>query len=92
MALYLVTCVYDEGVYENDFRVVEAESLLDVARHITQHPYRWADWLRRAYLWEEVRDEEWTPEELFEAINNTSVDGDSDAQMRIYEINEIERL
>ena len=39
-----------------------------------------------------VRDEEWTPEELLEAINNTSVDGDSDAQMRIYEIKEIERV
>ena len=92
MALYLITCVYDEGIYDNDFRLVEAESLLDVARHITQHPYRWADWLRKAYLWEEVRDEEWSPEELLEQIGKTHVDGDSRAQMRIHEIKNIERL
>ena len=34
MALFLVTCVFDEGVYENTFRVVKASSREAVAKYI----------------------------------------------------------
>lgn len=36
--LFLVVCVIDEGVYEDDFRVVEAPSRLAVAQHIVDEP------------------------------------------------------
>lgn len=45
MPLFLVTCVCDEGVYANAFRVVEAPSRLAVAAYIRQHPSRWDDFL-----------------------------------------------
>ena len=92
MPFFLITCVYDEGVYPEDFRVVEADSRLAVAQHIVQHPYRWKEFLAPARIWEEVRDEEWSPEELLEQIGKTHVDGDSLAQMRIHEIKNIECL
>ncbi|HMV46779.1 MAG TPA: hypothetical protein PLD20_08190 [Blastocatellia bacterium] len=92
MPFYLITSVYDEGVYPEDFRVIEADSRLAVAQNIFQHPYRWKDFLYPARIWEEVRDEQWSPEELLKQIDKTHVDGDSLAQMRIHEIKNIERL
>ena len=92
MPFYLITSVYDEGVYPGDFRVVEAESRLAVAQNMVQHPYRWKQFLDPAHIWEEVRDEECTAEELLQQIGRTHVDGDSRAQMRIHEIETIERL
>lgn len=36
--LYLITSLFDEGIYESSFRVVEAESELEIAQHILAHP------------------------------------------------------
>ncbi len=90
MALFLVTCVCDEGVYQNAFRVVEAKSRLAVAEQILRRPYDWDDFLGRSYLWEAVRDGKWSASQLLERIDATHVDGDSRYQMRIHEI-KIER-
>ena len=91
MALFLVTCVCDEGVSPRSFRVVEAPSRLAVAEGILRCPDRWADFLRRAYLWEELRDRQWSAEKLLAKIDASSVDGDSRYQMAILEIPKIER-
>jgi hypothetical protein len=90
MPLFLVTCVCDEGVYANSFRVVEAPSRLAVAASMRQKPYRWDDFLRRSALWEAVRDGQWSAEELLQRIDATWVDGDSRYQMSIHEITTIE--
>ena len=90
--LFLITCVCDEGVYDSSFRVVEADSRLAVAEAMVRRPYDWDDFLRSAYLWEEVRDGEWSAEELLERIDDTSVDGDSRSQLAIHEIEAVEKL
>jgi hypothetical protein len=90
MALFLVTCVCDEGVSPSSFRVVEAPSRLAVAASILRRPDPWIDFLRRAYLWEGARDREWSAEQLLARIDHSSVDGDSRYQMAILEIPKIE--
>ena len=91
MPLFLVTCVYDEGVYESNFRVVEATSRLAVAECILREPYRWYDFLDRSYLWDGVEEVRWSAAELLERIDGSYVDGDSRAKLSLYEIKEIER-
>ena len=48
MPLFLVTSLIDEGMYENDFRVVEAKSKLEIAQHMLDHPHQWENYLRIA--------------------------------------------
>jgi len=90
MALYLVTCVCDEGVYETNFRVVEASSRLAVADSMVRNPYRWKDYLERSHLLEGVQDRRWSGEKLLESIDSSSVDGDSRFRLSLYEIKTIE--
>ena len=124
MALFLVTCVIDEGVYESSFRVVEASSKEDVAKYMLSNYDSWEDFIFRSIfyiwlyddkegpkeLWDSMRrviiNEEdsnklrnafkpWflslSPESLLNWIHRTRVDGDSSAQLAIYEIKEIEK-
>lgn len=91
MPLFLVTCVYDEGVYESSFRVIEAPSRLAVAESMLRNPYPWQDFLDRSYLLDGVEERRWTPEELLERIDASYVDGDSIAKLSIYEIKNIEQ-
>lgn len=99
MPLFLVTSLFDEGMYESDFQVVEAESKLAIVRHMLEHPNQWENYLSRAYpsdwqnpgfnvgtLWDCVQNPEMTAERLLELIEMTSVDGDSSSQLRIFEI------
>jgi hypothetical protein len=101
MPLFLVTCVIDEGVYESDFRVVEATSKLAVAKDMLLHPSRWELYLRSAYnqegefmeLLEYIhKNPDLTAEELLKKIEQTYVDGDSCAQLRIHEIKAIDKI
>jgi hypothetical protein len=46
--LYLITSLFDEGIYESSFRVVEAESELEIAQHILAHPSPW-QWFLKQY-------------------------------------------
>jgi hypothetical protein len=92
VALFLIACVCDEGVYENSFRVVEAPSRLAVVEGILRRPYDWGDYLRRSHLWEEVRDGRWSPDELLTRIDASSVDGDSRYRLSLYEIKQIETV
>lgn len=91
MPLFLVTCVIDEGVYEDDFKVVEAPSRLAIAEWMLGDPFHWRDFLNPSHLWNEVCDGEWSAEELLDRIDATHVDGDSDAQLAIHEIKQIEQ-
>jgi hypothetical protein len=90
MSLFLVTCVYDEGVYESNFRVVEAPSRPAVAEYMLREPYRWYDFLNRSYLWDGVENRRWSAEELLQQIDNSYVDGDSRAKLSLFEIKTIE--
>ena len=97
--LYLITSLIDEGIYESSFRVVEAESELEIAEYILAHPAPWQWFLERSYprdwqnprfsvgsLWDCVQDPQMTPGKLLELIKMTSVDGDSTAQLAIHKI------
>jgi len=100
MALFLITSVCDEGVYENDFKVVEAESRTDLAQDMLDNPYAWEHFLRSTAVWWDLTYYEykygepigWSAEDLLERIDATHVDGDSEFQVRIYEIKEIEKM
>ena len=48
MALFLVTCVIDEGVYESSFRVVKASSREAVAQYILTNYESWKDFISRS--------------------------------------------
>ncbi|MBD2416019.1 hypothetical protein FACHB389_34430 [Nostoc calcicola FACHB-389] len=98
MPLFLVTSLIDEGMYDNDFQLVEADSKLAVAQHILLHPHQWENYLRHAYprdwqdrtfdmgsLWDCVNIPGMTAERFLKLINMTSVDGDSASQLRIFE-------
>lgn len=125
MALFLITCVYDEGVYESNFRVVEATSREVIAEYILKNYDSFADNLERSVFYKWLNDNKvgpkdfwekmnrvilnatdsknlidlfkiWflslSPKEILEWIDRTSVDGDSEAQLAIYEITKIERF
>jgi hypothetical protein len=98
MPLFLVTSLFDEGIYESDFQIIEAESPRAIAQHMLEQPQAWENYLRSAYPsnWQDrhfqvgslldcVQDPEMTPERLLELIDMTSVDGDSSSQLRIFE-------
>ena len=124
MALFLVTCLYDEGIEDWNFRVVEATSPEAVAAYILKNYDSFYDYIDRSVfckwlydeevgpkeLWKEMRQviinkedddklqklfKPWflslSPKEILEWIENTSVDGDSHAQMAILEITNIEK-
>lgn len=97
--LFLVTCVVDEGVYDNDFRVVRAPSRLAVAEDIVRDPWRWDDLLRGALFWDDVMgkyeykgEEPPTPEELLEWMDSSTVDGDSYPRVSLYAILTIDNV
>ncbi len=99
--LFLVTCVYDEGVYETSFRVVEAPSRLAVAQHIVDQPDIWNQFLHDAHLYDPIIRGNRpyyadpcpvTAEEALRLIDHSSVDGDSRAQMSIHPVTEILKL
>lgn len=97
--LYLVTSLYDEGIYPDNFRVVKAESELKIAADMLAHPSRWQEFLAHVFsarlekteffygsLWDCIREATMTPERLLELIKMTRVDGDSEAQLAINQI------
>jgi hypothetical protein len=99
--LFLVTCVYDEGVEATSFRVVEAPSRLAVAQHIVDHPDLWSKFLRDAHLYDPIirgnmpyyaDPRPVTAEEALKLIDHSGVDGDSRARMSIYPITDIVQL
>jgi hypothetical protein len=96
--LFLVTCVYDEGVEATSFRVVEAPSRLAVAQHIVDKPDIWSKFLRDAHLYDPIIRGNRpyyadpcpvTAEEALRLIDHSGVDGDSRARMSIYPITDI---
>ena len=96
--LFLVACVYDEGVYESSFRVVEATSRLAVAQAIVDKPDIWSKFLRDAYLYDPIVRGNMpyyadpcpvSAEEALRLIDRSNVDGDSRAQLSIYPITEV---
>ncbi len=102
MTLFLVTSLIDEGIYSSSFRVIEAESKLEIAAHMISHWHQWERFLRNSSpsdwrggsanygtLLDCVRRSDITPERLLELIDMTRVDGDSDAQLAIHEISAI---
>ncbi|GAA6622594.1 hypothetical protein [Scytonema sp. NUACC26] len=99
MPLFLVTSLIDEGMYENNFRVVEAQSKLEIAQHMLDHPQQWENYFCIAYPrnWRDrtfnvgtlidcARNPDMTAERFLELIDMTEVDGDSELQLRIFEI------
>ena len=69
MGLFLVTCVIDEGVYDNSFRVVKANSAADVAQYMLSQYESWQGFLKNSvfYIW--LYDREEGPTQLWESMN-----------------------
>lgn len=84
MPLFLITSLYDEGISPNCFRVVEADSKLAIAEHMLNHPQQWGYFFYRSRS-EDMEDREFTPQRLLDWLEQTHVDGDSTAQLRIHE-------
>jgi hypothetical protein len=103
MALFLITSLIDEGIYDSRFQVIEANSKLEIAAHMISNSWQWERFLRNSAPsdWRGggvnygtlldycVRQSDITPERLLELIDMTRVDGDSDAQLAIHEISPI---
>ncbi len=97
MSLFLITSLIDEGMYQSSFQVVEANSKLEIAAHMISNSWQWEHFLRNSSpsglnydsLLDCVRRSGMTPERLLELIDMTRVDGDSDAQLAIHEVNPI---
>lgn len=96
--LFLVTCVYNYGVDEDNFKVVEAGSRLEVVESIVDNPDFWNTFLQDSNLYEPivrgnmpyyVEGRPVTAEEALTLIDRSSVDGDSRAQLSILPITEI---
>ena len=94
MPLYLLTCVCDEGVWDTTFKVVEAESRLDIARAISHSPWAWMTWLERSKVWRPSRDEQNCPppDVLLKRIDASHIDGSSSWAFRIHEIPAVEHI
>jgi len=96
--LFLVACVYNEGVEATSFRVVEAASRLAVVQAIVENPDIWSKFLHDAQLYDPIvrgnRPYYADPcpvsaEEALRLIDRSTVDGDSRARMAIHPIAEI---
>ncbi len=100
MPLFLITSVCMDGVDESSLRVVEAESPLAIAQAMLDDPYAWEPLLQNTGLWWDLTRYEYTydeplgctAEELLDKIDSTWMDGDSRNQVRMHEIEEIERI
>lgn len=97
--LFLVTCVYDEGIHPGAFRLVRSSSRRAVAEAMLADPYRWATFLRPGGLFEAATRgdgayyEESRPisaDALLARIDASRVDGDSRAQLAVLPVPEIE--
>jgi len=62
--------VYDEGIYQSSFRVVNASSREEVAQYILTHYDSWEDYLSRSifYLW--LYDQNEGPTALWESMGH----------------------
>lgn len=97
MPLYLITSVCDEGVYPDDFRLVEAGSREAIAGDMLAQPLKWERFLRNTKLWSELTEGEygyeqprrWSAAELLARIDATRVDGDIENQLRIHPVGEV---
>ena len=96
--LFLVSCVFGDGVCETSFRVVEAASRLAVVQAIVESPDIWNTFLHDARLYDPIvrggmpyyaDPKPVTAEEAMRLIDHSSVDGDSRARMSIHRISEI---
>ncbi|MDM8551478.1 hypothetical protein QUF72_15435 [Desulfobacterales bacterium HSG2] len=70
MALFLITCVYDEGVYESSFRVVKASSREAVAKYILSHYESYEDFVTRSIFYKWLYDPKEGPVELWDSMNH----------------------
>jgi hypothetical protein len=96
--LFLVACVYNDGVNAESFRVVEPPSRLAVAAHIVDSPDIWNKFLHDTGLYDPIirGDRPYyadpcpvTAEEALRLIDRSSVDGDSRARLSIHPISNI---
>jgi len=82
MALFLVTCVVDEGVYESSFRVIQAASRAAVAKYILNNYEAWEGFISSSifYLW--LDDQAEGPTELWERMRHVIVNEEDSKTLR----------
>ncbi len=82
MNLFLVTCVYKDGLSERSFRVVRASSEEDIAQHMIRDHSSWEVFIENAIfpLW--LQDEKEGPEELWESMNRVILTREDSKKLR----------
>ncbi len=82
MALFLVPCVVDEGVYESSFRVIQASSRASVAKSILNNYASWEGFISSSifYLW--LDDQAEGPTELWESMRHVIVNQEDRNKLR----------
>ncbi len=82
MNLFLVTCVYKDGLSERSFRVVRASSEEDVARHMIRDYSSWQVFIENAIFPVWLHDEKEGPRELWESMNRVILTGEDSKKLR----------
>ena len=87
MNLFLITCVFDEGLYERSFRVVRASSKEDVARHMLRDYSSWEVFLEQSIFHVWLYDDEEGPKDLWDSMNRMIVNKeDSDKLKKLFDL------
>ncbi len=61
MALFLVTCVFDQGLTASSFKVVKASSQADVARDMLKDYASWENFVENSIFYGWLYDDEEGP-------------------------------
>ena len=82
MSLFLVTCVYKDGLSERSFRVVRASSEEDIARHMIRDSSSWKGFIENAIFPVWLYDEQEGPKELWASMNRVILTREDSKKLR----------
>ncbi len=80
--MFLITCVYDEGIYEDNFRVVEAVSREAIAEYILKNYEIFADYLDRSIFYKWLDDQEVGPKEFWEKMHRVILNAEDRQKLK----------
>ena len=82
MNLFLVTCVYKDGLSERSFRVVRTSSEEDIAEHMIRDCSSWEVFIENAIFPVWLYDEEEGPKELWDSMNQVILTKEDSKKLR----------
>ncbi len=82
MNLFLVTCVYKDGLSERSFRVVRASSEQDIVRHMIRDYSSWEAFIVDAIFPVWLHDKEEGPKDLWDSMNRVILTAEDSKKLR----------